>query len=101
MTVGDNWREIVDPNFYSKAGWPSEWVDKIRRKHETINGVVYGVWHLEFLRALGESLGVKQKPEIGAYSEAKYLCREVWLEIIDLERGKSESSKNKADKTDE
>lgn len=91
MTVGDNWREIVDPNFYVNAGWPSEWVNEMYSRHEAEQGSVLGVWHLDFLRALGASLGISVDKSIGAYSEARRLAQEIWLEILDLEKEHNEA----------
>jgi hypothetical protein len=65
-TVGDNWREIIDPSFYTKA---------------------------EFLEALCESMEVDQnqyKSKEGAYSQCKAMALAVWLAFYEEEekRGK-------------
>jgi|688.fasta_scaffold06731_14 hypothetical protein len=83
MTVGDNWRDIVDPNFYVKAGWPPEWIDEIYRPHATQSGTVFGVWHLDFLRALAKAIGIPESPDLGAYSEARHLAIAIWQKVME------------------
>jgi hypothetical protein len=92
-TVGDNWREIIDPSFYTKAGWPNHFVNSLVREHEIDGKKVSGVWHAEFLEALCESMEVDQdqyKSKEGAYSQCKAMALAVWLAFYEEEekRGK-------------
>lgn len=84
MTVGDNWREIVDPNFYERAGWPQNWVASITKNHKTNNENVDGVWHPDFLEALCFSLGISEKEYVeipGVAAQCRKMAVLIWLEI--------------------
>ena len=84
MTVGDNWREIVDPNFYERAGWPQNWVASITKNHKPNNENVAGVWHPDFLKALCSSLEISEKEyaEIpGVAAQCRKMAVLIWLEI--------------------
>lgn len=94
LTVGDNWREVVDPSFYVKGGWPKEFIDPLVHQHDSEPAVTYGVWHKEFLQALCDVIGVdpeeyNQKQGIAAQCKAMALC--VWLAFYEEEenRGKA------------
>ena len=98
-TVGDNWRDVVDPNFYSKAGWPSEWVDQMNRTHQTEHGAVIGVWHAEFLEALCKLMEVPEssyETGEGLYKKCKNMALQIWLEFYKEEeiRGKQKEKVN-------
>ena len=81
-TVGDNWREIVDPSFYTKAGWPEEFVAPLKRSHNIDNKFVEGVWHADFLESLCSAMGIEKEKfasKEGAYAKCKAMALEVWL----------------------
>lgn len=90
MTVGDNWRDIVDPNFYVNAGWPADWIDTVYGQHATESGTVYGVWHLDFLRLLAKAMGITDSPEPGAYSEARHFAIAIWQAVMEEEERNEE-----------
>jgi len=96
LTVGDNWREIVDPNFYVNSGWPSYWVNEFHRVHQAEGGAVQGVWHLEFLRGLCKVLGIETNPDAGAYSEARHMAIKIWEKIYEMKETQDEASKKEA-----
>lgn len=92
-TVGDNWRDIVDPRFYTEAGWPSDFIDPLAKNHQVNEGDVFGVWHAEFLQELCKVLGVdesKYKPKEGWYSQCKAMALAIWIAFYEEEekRGK-------------
>jgi hypothetical protein len=96
LTVGDNWREVVDPSFYIRGGWPKEFVDALVREHTSEPVVSYGVWHKEFLQALCDILEVapeeyNQKQGIAAQCKGMAIC--VWLAFYEEEekRGKAQA----------
>jgi len=94
MTVGDAWREIVDPNFYLNAGWPGAWVDQMVRKHQTGDGYVLGVWHAEFLENLCKAMDINPSTyenDQSAYLRYKGMALQIWLAHYEEEekRGKA------------
>lgn len=101
LTVGDNWREIVDPNFYVNAGWPSHWIDSMHRSHQAESGTVQGVWHLDFLRKLSGVLGIKVADDFGAYMEARQMAIKIWEMIYEMKESKDDPSKKEAGAKDE
>lgn len=88
MTVGDNWREIVDPSFYTKGGWPKDFIAPLLRAHDAEGKSVSGVWHAEFLEALCVAMEISPSyyaDKDGAYSKCKAMAMAIWLAFYEEE----------------
>lgn len=99
-TVGDNWRDIIDPNFYTRAGWPSDWVNTMHRSHQTESGAVLGVWHAEFLEQVCKALEIPEdryETNEGLYKKCKAMALQIWLEFYKEEEFRGRKEKQEAD----
>jgi hypothetical protein len=96
MTVGDNWRDVVDPVFYVDAGWPESWIWNLVRSHSAGGKTILGVWHPDFLEALCGVLGVNPAEYAsakGVAEKSRKMAIAIWL-LCDEKEKEHEKRKN-------